>query len=344
MTKLSTLQPKKIAIFRALQIGDMLCAIPALKALRHACPDAHVTLIGLPWAESLVRRFGKYLDDFIPFPGYPGLPEQTWQPQQIPAWMHTVIGRQFDLLLQMHGNGAIVNPLVAALGAGAVAGFYEPGRYCPDPAWYTPYPEEGSEVQRLLTLTNFLGAPSQGEELEFPVTAEEERNCEELCRRYGLQPKRYVCVHPGARDTRRWWSAGHFARAADEVADKGFAVVLTGTQGEQETVHSVVAAMRNPSVNLAGKTDLGTLAVLVRNARMILSNDTGVSHIAAAVRTPSVVIFLASDPGRWAPLDRHRHQVILPHESERMDYVLGRVDRALFYNEAEALSAGPAGR
>ncbi len=344
MTILSTLQPTKIGIFRALQIGDMLCAIPALKALRHTCPDAHITLIGLPWAEGFVRRFSGYLDDFIPFPGYPGLPEQIWQPEQIPGWMRTVIGRSFDLLLQMHGNGSIVNPLVAALGAGAVAGFYEPGRYCPDPALYTPYPEEGSEVRRLLTLVDFLGAPPRGEELEFPVTAAEEQAGGELCRHYGLQPKKYVCVHPGARDTRRWWSAAHFARAADEVAGKGFAVVLTGTQGEAETVRSVAAAMRNPSIDLAGKTDLGTLAVLIRDARMILSNDTGVSHVAAAMRTPSVVIFLASDPERWAPLDRHRHQVILPHESEQLEYVLGRVDRALFYNEAEALAAGPVGR
>jgi ADP-heptose:LPS heptosyltransferase len=344
MTKLATLQPKKIAIFRALQIGDMLCAIPALKALRHACPHAHITLIGLPWAEGFVRRFGTYLDDFIPFPGYPGLPEQTWQPQQILDWMRTVIGRQFDLLVQLHGNGAIVNPLVAALGSRAVTGFYEPGRYCPNPDLYTPYPEEGPEVRRLLTLVNFLGAPSLGEQLEFPVTAGEERAAGEICHHYGLQPKKYVCVHPGARDTRRWWSARHFARAADEVADKGFAVVLTGTQGEGETVQSVAAAMRNPSVNLAGQTDLGTLAVLLRDARMILSNDTGVSHIAAAVRTPSVVIFLASDPKRWAPLDGRRHRIILPHESEQIDYVLGHVDRALFYNEAEAFSAEPMGR
>ncbi len=344
MTRLSSLQPKEIAVFRALQIGDMLCAVPALKALRHACPGARVTLIGLPWAEGFVRRFREYLDDFIPFPGYPGLPEQSWQPAQITDWMRTVAGRSFDLLVQLHGNGAVVNPLVAALGARAVAGFYEPGRYCPDPDLFTPYPEAGSEVRRLLTLTDFLGAPARGEELEFPVTAEEEAACEALCRRYGLQPKKYVCVHPGARDTRRWWSARHFARAADEVADKGFTVVLTGTPGERETVRAVGTAMRNPSVNLAGQTDLGTLAVLIRNARMILSNDTGVSHVAAAVRTPSVVIFLASDPARWAPLDGRRHQVILPHESEQMDYVLGHVDRALFYDEAAAFPAGTAGR
>lgn len=340
MTKLSTLQPKKIAVFRALQIGDMLCAVPALRALRRACPESHITLIGLPWAEAFVRRFSHYLNDFIPFPGYPGLPEQSWQPGSIADWMRDAAGRKFDLLLQMHGNGAIVNPLVTALNAGKTAGFYEPGRFCPDPEWFTPYPEEGSEVRRLLSLVNFLGVPSAGEGLEFPVGSEEERAFESICHRYGLQPKRYVCVHPGARDTRRWWSARNFARAADEVADKGFTIVLTGTQGEQDTVRSVIAAMRNPAINLTGKTDLGTLAILIRNARMILSNDTGVSHIAAAVRTPSVVIFLASDPKRWAPLDSGRHRIILPHEAEQIDYVLGHVERALFYNETEAYSVG----
>ncbi len=243
----------------------------------------------------------------------------------------------------MHGIGASVIPLVTALGAGKTAGFYEPGRFCPDPELFTPYPEEGSEVHRLLNLVSFLGVPSAGEGLEFPVGSEEERAFEAICHRYGLQPKRYVCVHPGARDTRRWWAARNFARAADEVADKGFTIVLTGTQAEQDTVRSVIAAMRNPAINLTGKTDLGTLAVLIRNARMLLSNDTGVSHIAAAVRTPSVVIFLASDPNRWAPLDSGRHQIILPHESEQIDYVLGHVERALFYNETEAYSVGVAG-
>ncbi|HET9643746.1 MAG TPA: hypothetical protein VFP68_10420, partial [Burkholderiaceae bacterium] len=65
----------RIGVFRALVLGDMLCALPALKALRAAHPEAQLTLIGLPWAAELVARL-PFIDRFIPFPDFPGLPEQ----------------------------------------------------------------------------------------------------------------------------------------------------------------------------------------------------------------------------------------------------------------------------
>jgi ADP-heptose:LPS heptosyltransferase len=99
---------------------------------------------------------------------------------------------------------------------------------------------------------------------------------------------------------------------ADALAAQGLQVVLTGTAQESGLTRAVQQAMTAPALELAGRTSLGAVAVLVSNARLVVCNDTGVSHLAAALRIPSVVIFSNSDPHRWAPLDRKLHRIIGP--------------------------------
>ena len=124
---------QKIAVFRALQLGDMLCAMPALRALRSSYPDAEITLIGLPWAKSIVERFSDYIDRFISFPGYPGLPEQPFDEEEFEFFLKKTRKEKFDLLLQMQGNGTIVNELLSQFGASNLVGFYNDESYMDSP-------------------------------------------------------------------------------------------------------------------------------------------------------------------------------------------------------------------
>ncbi len=303
------MQPEHIAVFRALQLGDLLNAVPALRALRAAFPTARIAFVGLPWARSFVERFRHLLDDFISFPGYPGLPEQEPDMQGFSAFLQQVQDAGFDLAIQMHGSGTITNHLISFWGADHYAGFYEAGHFCPDEDTFLEYPDQEPERWRHLRLMEYLGIPLQGDSLEFPVRAQDWRELEELRTRFSIE-REYVCIHPGARKPDRRWSAQNFAAVADGLAALGYQIVLTGSQEEETLAATVAGQMKTPAVNLAGKTTLGGLAALLQTSRLLVSNDTGISHVAAAVRAPSVILFSAPDHDRWAPADRQLHWTI----------------------------------
>jgi len=298
---------RSIVVFRALMLGDWLCATPALRALRAAAPHARIALCGLPWTAALAQRL-PMVDDFLPFPGHPALPEQAPGAGSLNEFFARAHVRRFDLALQMHGSGGVVNDIVAALGARTTAGFAVPGTekgldiVC-------PWPDRGHEIDRCVALAAALGAPSRGRALEFRLQDEDRRVARSLLTAAGIHG-RYVVVHPGAQLPSRRWSPARFARVADALAEAGWQVVVTGSAGEAELARAVCAAMRHPAANLCGRTpSLWTLGALVADATLVVANDTGVSHVAAALRTPSVIVASGSDVERWAPLDRACHRV-----------------------------------
>jgi ADP-heptose:LPS heptosyltransferase len=114
----------------------------------------------------------------------------------------------------------------------------------------------------------------------------------------GVPPGRpYFVVHPGATAASRRYPAGRFGEAAQAVAARsGCIAVFSGDLAERALVDEARAAMKLPSVSLAGQLDIGQLAALVQGGEVLLTNNTGPSHIAAAVGTPVVTIYALTNP------------------------------------------------
>jgi ADP-heptose:LPS heptosyltransferase len=310
VTAVSFESVKTITVVRALNLGDLLCAVPSLRALRHRFPDARITLLGLPWARTLVDRYHLYLDGHEVFPGFPGIPEAPFDPARTATFLESAQARPADLVVQLHGDGTSINAFAGLLGGRSIAGFVPPGltALADPPGVWIPYPSHGSEIHRLLALPAALGAPTD-DHLEFRVRADD---VDELRAIAGaeLLDRPYAVVHAGSSTPLRRWPAARFAAVADRLFREGYAVFLTGTEAERGVVADVRDAMTETAIDVAGRTGLGAMAALVEGARILIANDTGVSHLAAAVGTPSVVVFSGSDPDRWAPLDSERHTVL----------------------------------
>lgn len=341
---LSLLSPdtvQRIGIFRALQLGDLLVAVPAFRALRAHFPRAEITLIGLPWASAFVERYRCYIDRFVEFAGYPGIKEQPVDPERMRHFLAEQRDYGYDLVLQLHGSGQNSNPFVLELQAKVTAFQYpqagqERKVVLAPPQWRestpqtrsgqveihekelppagqtlaTPYRNDLHEIYRCLAVAELVGCTDLSPRLEFPLFAADHEEATTLLQRLPQQ-RPWIGLHPGARPPARRWPATYFAELADKLADQfGAQILLTGDASEDATAQAVIAQMQTTAINLAGKTSLGGLAALITRLDLFISNDTGPSHLAQALARPSISIFGPADHRRWEPLDQEKHKMV----------------------------------
>ncbi len=300
---------RTVLVFRALNLGDMLCAVPALRALRAGLPHARISLCGLPWARSFVRRFSRYLDEFIEFPGYPGLPERNCSGSDLNAFLRQMQDRRFDLAIQMHGSGSISNAVIESVGARFVAGFHPEGFPVRDRHLFAAYPASLPEVERNLSLIRLIGFSASDPELEFPFLPDDGLDLSASAELHAIPARTYACIHPGASSRTKCWPVAHFAAVASHLRQWGLTVVVTGNRHESDLAAAISELLQHDCIDAASlDLSLGSLALLIRDSRLLVCNDTGVSHIASALRVPSVVLFSTADPLRWAPRDCGLHR------------------------------------
>ena len=329
---LQRLDVPSVAVFRALPLGDMLCAVPALRALRKALPHARIVLVGLPWASQFAARFNSYIDEFVSFPGHPLLPEQTVDHGALANFYADMCARGFALAIQLHGASEVGNDIAGGFGARVLVGSHRGAPVTRAKTVMLPYPDVGAEPERLLGLMQRIGAVPAGDALEFPLSPEDDDELDASGIASRLSPGAYFCIHAGARTRERRWPAARFAEVGDRIADEfGLQAVLTGTNDDADQAADLAAHMRTKPLVATASLSIGATAALLRGAVLLLCNDAGISHLAAGLHLKSVVVFTQADIARWAPLDRLNHRCIWDPTAERGAIVL---------HHARALLAG----
>jgi ADP-heptose:LPS heptosyltransferase len=117
-----------------------------------------------------------------------------------------------------------------------------------------------------------------------------------------------VVLHPGANDPRRRWPVERLAVVGGELARKGARLAVVGTAADQRLVGQLLASLDGNAADLAGRLGLGGLAGLLEQATLLVGNDSGPRHLAAAVGTATVAVYWGVHLGSYGPLYRARHR------------------------------------
>ena len=296
----------RIAILNAAALGDFVQILPAAEAVREAYPRALITLLGRAWHAELVESRPGPFDEVI------AVPDSVIGDQPVPfdpAERERLVGAlrgRFDIALQMHGGGRHSNPLISDLGARVAAGARTPDAV-PLDRWI-PYDLYQPNMLRAMEIAGLIGADRGPLEPAVAVTRSDIEASSQVVPGNG---RPLVVVHPGASDSRRRWPADDFAEVADALTEAGARVVLTGTAGEQAIVDAVKTAARHDLDDACQQLSIPALVGLLARAALVVSNDTGPRHLAAAVRTATVAIYWVGNVMTAGPMTRGRHQVLM---------------------------------
>jgi ADP-heptose:LPS heptosyltransferase len=298
----------RLAVLRANAVGDFLLALPALEALRAAYPDAELVLLGSAWhREFLAGRPGP-VDRCVAVPPSTGVrDDRPPAPARVlDEFFAAMRAERFDLAMQLHGGGASSNPFTARLGARVTAGARAPDAPGLDrTVAYAPYQPE---VLRLLEVVALVGAAPVTLAPSVAVTGTDRAESHQVLPDDG---RPLVALHPGANDGRRCWPPERFAAVAAELGRKGARVLVVGGATDRPAAARVAASAGGEAEDLAGRLSLGGLAGLLERCRLLLSNDSGPRHLAAAVGTPTVGIYWCVNLPVYGPLLRAGHRVLV---------------------------------
>ncbi|NQD87044.1 glycosyltransferase family 9 protein [Paenarthrobacter sp. CM16] len=291
-------QPLLLAL-RALKLGDLLVAVPALRGLRRAFPEHRILYAAPAWIAEALELVGGI--HHLPTPGLD-------DPLTVPRGA-------VDVAVNLHGNGAESRLRIEELQANRVVAHASAGTDGPE--WTTGIPER----ERWTRLLNWHGIDA--DPLDYRLN------------RPAVPSPRpgATVIHVGAAYGSRLWPVERFADVAVELAAAGHQVVLTGGTSERARAEETAALAKLKGANLddgllAGRQGLAEFAATIAEARLVISADTGAAHLASAYERPSVVLFGPAPAEEWGP-PPGPHVVLTAVELRRGDVFSADPDPAL---------------
>lgn len=259
----------ELLVLRALKLGDLLVAVPALRALRAAYPDHRIMYAAQAWLRPILELTGS-VDDLLPTHGLD-------VPLALPP------GR-VEIAVNLHGNGPESRGRLEALQPAVRIGHQAPG-------WDGPeWPEGVHERERWARLLQWHGIDA--DPLDYRLNKPP-------------VPSRWpgaAVLHVGAAYGSRLWPVQRFAAVARRLASQGFPILFTGSTAERPRAEAVAElAGLGPESVVAGALPLTEFAAAIAEAAIVISADTGAAHLASAYARPSVVIFGPAPVTDWGP-------------------------------------------
>ncbi len=296
--------PRSILAVRLDHLGDLLMTTPAIAALRRAFPAARLDVLAAPWGRAALDGnpdVDRVIEATAPWydPRRGDLPS----PGEVLS-VSTMLRREgYDWGFDFRGD-----PRVAVLyllpAARRRFGFSGLGleRLLTDAV---PYDRRRSMLDLSLDLAAAAGAPSSSRRPVFRVSEADRGAARVLLEdEAGIRPgERFVVIAPGSNRSSARWPVERFAEVGDGIEAAGRCTVLVGRDADAPVTSGVAAAMTRRPADLTGRTRLGVLAAVLERAALLLANDSGSSHLAAAVDTSTVAVFGPTDPSLTFPYE-----------------------------------------
>lgn len=306
------IQPERIerVVVRGVNwVGDAVMTVPALRELRRVLPHAHITLATRPWAEGLFAD-ADFLDEILLYERAPRSLKAV--ARQTREWRK----RKFDLAL-LFQNAFEAAVIAAAARVPLRVGYATEGRGAllthprTIPEWRSNRHEVFYYLHLVAELERLLYGSSDIEEhipqFSLNVSAERQAKARELLLSQGVILDRpLVALCPGSTNSRaKRWPADRYADVADRfIREAGVNVLLIGSRDELDVSLEVERRMRQTPFLLTGQTDLAQAVAVLSLADLLITNDTGPAHIAAALDRPTLVIFGPTDPRTTRPFPK----------------------------------------